>query len=354
MGRYITVDDWATSIKVNDRGSSFIDNAQWYLFASQSIFNPRQLKRNQLLRKRWHRPDGKSNAEYIGLLILGMGADLHATDLRNKIYGLWGLTTIRLIPDYSKSVRNVYIEAALEYLRLYGLTRTLNLAGTRRENKFSLPSWVPDWNNARRSLNIRTYFVDYVGSNPDFIAFGVDSFRPDILIVTGVQLCGVQKIEPELQDDLPPSLFASTWRLCRDVLDRHGNSPHPNGIPPLQAILRLLLNEEDTNGGSGRLEIPSEAFFRLGAAFVGVLCSLDAGDKTKMELQEKIEKRLPPLRLEVGKGFAKTFSEQFLGPGFPPGPWKDAKEALTQPCLLPGSGQGYPKNFQSKQSLPYG
>jgi len=71
---------------------------------------------------------------------------------------------VNIVPDYSKSILDVYTEATFAYLRLYGLTRTLNLArkdtvvidttGWREddtiykmesyENKFELPSWVPD------------------------------------------------------------------------------------------------------------------------------------------------------------------------------------------------------------------
>jgi hypothetical protein len=72
---------------------------------------------------------------------------------------------VDIIPDYSKSVRDVFTEAASKYLKLYGLTRLLNigrkdkfvgrtvdllraqkgLASSRISgNRFGLPSWVPD------------------------------------------------------------------------------------------------------------------------------------------------------------------------------------------------------------------
>ena len=68
-----------------------------------------------------------------------------ATDPRDKIYSLLGLLhetdRVALTPDYSKSVRQVYIEIARHVLR-----KNINMLCLNTNSPFhDLPSWVSDW-----------------------------------------------------------------------------------------------------------------------------------------------------------------------------------------------------------------
>lgn len=316
---------WANSIGSKERRRpSYIKPRLWRLFASQSIFNARPIVKSQLFRNMWHTPN--SNITEIGLRVLDICRELQATDPRDKVYGLLGLTQVDLIPDYAKPIRDVYIEAALKYLQLSGLTRTLNQAGIDQGSKFRLPSWVPDWSlsSQHRVVPLTVYSND--GLNKDSNYFIVDTTESVILNVTGTQLSEVQEVEPQptKHDSVP--LIQRTWRFCLYSLTRYGDRLYPTGIPPLQAILRLVLDNEDPLNDDAEIQIPSDAFFRLGAAFVGVLCS--AGENTQMEFDERCQMNLPKLGLAGDQDFAPTFSKQFLGSTSLPGPWEYASQAL--------------------------
>ncbi|RDW58633.1 heterokaryon incompatibility protein-1 [Coleophoma cylindrospora] len=106
----------------------------------------------------------------------------HATDQRDKIYGLLGLAAEcqdaskfpeTLLPDYDISISQLYQKVARFLLKrsrsLAMLTRARGTCGslTRRHRQYDLtglPSWVPDWSDFRVSnRNIRTSlsWVDY-------------------------------------------------------------------------------------------------------------------------------------------------------------------------------------------------
>jgi hypothetical protein len=91
----------------------------------------------------------------------------HATDQRDKIYGLPGLAAecqdtsklpVSLRPDYGISVAQVYQQVVRFLLEnkcsLAILTRTRGPSGSlsRRQRQYDftdLPSWVPDWSDFR-------------------------------------------------------------------------------------------------------------------------------------------------------------------------------------------------------------
>jgi hypothetical protein len=67
-----------------------------------------------------------------------------STDPRDKIYGMLGLLpgVIKIYPDYSKSVKEVYTEAALQ---LISYANELDLLLQACSSNPDLPSWVPDF-----------------------------------------------------------------------------------------------------------------------------------------------------------------------------------------------------------------
>jgi hypothetical protein len=89
-------------------------------------------------------------------------------------------------------------------------------------------------------------------------------------------------------------VLSTTLDLSKRYLERHGNRIYVTGIPPLQAVLRLLVQDVDFLRDGSRLEIPSDSFFARGLNFVGALCSL--GD-TGLQLGESYYINLAKLEL---------------------------------------------------------
>ncbi|KAI0446705.1 HET domain-containing protein [Xylaria telfairii] len=101
----------------------------------------------------------------LGVLLTDTSTKFHATDQRDKIYGLLGLAIEsqnpsnippELRPDYSLDVVQIYQKVGLFLLRNSGslslLTRRSGGPGSslrkQRKNSFdNLPSWVPDWSD---------------------------------------------------------------------------------------------------------------------------------------------------------------------------------------------------------------
>ena len=79
-------------------------------------------------------------------------SQLRSTDPRDKIYSLLGIASdaekLKIVPDYSKSVEEVYTDAAAKILSL-GKLELLHYVHPQNPN---MPSWVPDWERAKRHI----------------------------------------------------------------------------------------------------------------------------------------------------------------------------------------------------------
>jgi hypothetical protein len=310
------------------KAPAFIDERAWRLFASQSKFNPKPIRRNQILRNVWHRQKSKPQLEALGLQVLEIGlVDLQATDPRDKVYGFLALTQADINPDYAKPVKEVSLEATLKFLGSYGLTRTLNLTHIDHGRDLDLPSWVVDWRTQKKRMGIN----DARGEK-DHLERGLNSFRfdisaPGILVVYGTRLCRIREVETEpSMDDKYARLVEMIWRLCRKSLGIYRERTYRTGIPILQAILRLVLDDEDPLDNLGTINVPSDAFFRLGAAFAGLLSTRVREGDIGISNREICQLNLPKLGLAGDHNFAKTFSKKFLGDTDVLGPWADASE----------------------------
>jgi hypothetical protein len=168
------------------------------------------------------------------------------------------------------------------------------------------------------------YDVETVGNTMS----DIDTSEEGVLKVIGLQLGSVVELEPELSRPLNYSGRVTTriWHICRHYLAKHGSQPYRTGIPFLQAFMRLLLDDEDPLNSDSKISIPSDAFFKLGAAFIGILCA--GGENTDLEFGERCHRNLPKLGLDPDEDFAKTFSKQFLGDSEVLGPWENATQAL--------------------------
>ncbi|KEY66238.1 hypothetical protein S7711_09264 [Stachybotrys chartarum IBT 7711] len=101
---------------------------------------------------------GSADLQQLSLLYLLNGSRrCDATDLRDKIYGLYPLIASKHelpAPDYAKPVDAIYRETAAHIIRQTGKLDVLGFAGAARHPRtrhLNLPSWVPDWHMQDRA-----------------------------------------------------------------------------------------------------------------------------------------------------------------------------------------------------------
>ncbi|KIW03599.1 uncharacterized protein PV09_05352 [Verruconis gallopava] len=96
-----------------------------------------------------HRNDSKYESKLCHLLVNARGFECN--DPRDKVYGLLGLTSdIKLTPDYTASVQDVYIQTT-KALLMEGYLGILTACGDLGHYSKLLPSWVPDFSVSRNS-----------------------------------------------------------------------------------------------------------------------------------------------------------------------------------------------------------
>ena len=104
-----------------------------------------------------HSLEEKEDRSLLDLLILFYvkvkpRSELRSTDPRDKIYSLLGIASdaeqLKIVPDYSKSVEGVYADAAAKILSL-GKLELLHYVHPQNPN---MPTWVPDWEGAKRHI----------------------------------------------------------------------------------------------------------------------------------------------------------------------------------------------------------
>ena len=104
-----------------------------------------------------HSLEHKKNRSLLDLLVtfyvnVRPRSQLRSTNPRDKIYSLLGIASdaeqLKIVPDYSKSVEEVYTDAAGKILSL-GKLELLHYVHPQNPK---MPSWVPDWERAKRHI----------------------------------------------------------------------------------------------------------------------------------------------------------------------------------------------------------
>jgi hypothetical protein len=179
----------------------------------------------------------------------GDGASLFrmATDPRDHIYGTLGITELPIIPDYNKSVREVFLEYA-EIGVNEAFSAVMSRSGyldslEQTENPWSLPSWVPSWDSDRaRSLN--PMFTDLYDASerklPNSNIFKKPKTQAEILSASGVICDIVTEISPEA-----PEIETVHGLIHHYLKQSPTNSNYLTGIPYPQAIVRVLFMDVD-------------------------------------------------------------------------------------------------------------
>lgn len=181
------------------------------------------------------------------LSCLESGRYLKVTDPRDRIYGLLGLDddnlAAMLVPSYSKSVSQVYVDFARTILskgELVPRLSILSFAGMAvlgEGNPMNLPSWVPNWNNCYSRSGP---FGDAIfEASRGFMDASPVHVTEEELILSGVLCDTVRKSIPA---SIPYPHAVST---CWLALGLNNQSAHPTGVPLLQVLFRTFAIDYD-------------------------------------------------------------------------------------------------------------
>ncbi|KAI7363332.1 hypothetical protein KC354_g6566 [Hortaea werneckii] len=177
------------------------------------------------------------NPDILDLLFMSRG--LGATDPRDKIYALLGLSKHDIEPDYSQSPESIFIEFALQTLgvatnkfaKLEAINGEPPLASDpdfrraivllscagRQNQRLSLPSWIPDWTTtlASRPLIFGLNETRYSAGGK---RLGVFDWRYETgLHLSGILLDTVQ-IAGKVKVDFDPQSIANTNNIDSHAL----------------------------------------------------------------------------------------------------------------------------------------
>ena len=77
------------------------------------------------------------------------------TDPRDRVYALLSMISLRdaeinIVPDYSLSVRDVFMDLTIKYFDRFKDANILAYCESR-SNFLAMPSWVPDWSEQKSS-----------------------------------------------------------------------------------------------------------------------------------------------------------------------------------------------------------
>jgi hypothetical protein len=196
---------------------------------------------------------GNRRLDTLGLLSTGRIRE--ATDPRDKIFGLIGLTADcnndALKPDYSITTRTAYERFAINHYRTtkdFALFSVCCLKKSPLPELGSLPSWVPDWSQCIEhdtlGATYRTYHAG--GSETQDVRF---TESDTVLNVTGVIVDYVShlSIGIQRQSDLMKG-FLSLFANFAQWLDMSKNAdyyPPESTLPSQEDIWRCLICDMD-------------------------------------------------------------------------------------------------------------
>jgi hypothetical protein len=171
-------------------------------------------------------------------LLLHQTRDSDCSDPRDRIYALLSFLSrelqARIIPDYTKSVEEVYKDVMLEHFGMNdfdgpGLLTTIELLGGIPRN----PSWVPRWEVPR--LATRFYHIKAaVETRPCVMDHSTTSIG-----ILGVQFAEIAEVESiNLSNDVDQDrMLVELRRLKECFLPASGKNNSPKGLSTLLATL---------------------------------------------------------------------------------------------------------------------
>lgn len=279
---------------------------------------------------------------------------LQATEPRDKVYGVLGISDSDFPIDYSKSVRDIYCEFAESWLREDHQLNLLSYAGIgllpHYENPNNVPSWTPDWQSISHEEG--SFFELYDHSNLSVADGSGDhsSSEQSFTLQEGIlRAHGVLFDEVDTTTNCPEPEGLS--RFCLEVLEKLNgiSTTYQTGIPPLQAIFRVLLADKADPGRPGQRTgiVPgTESFLGFVVAFLNMLVQA-SGVHDPVAWEKLAEEHLFGLGIEVDQGFAESLQKHFFGSGeeLPPSWWGMAAWDIVNHSEELATSQFYSSQF---------
>ncbi|KAJ0297686.1 hypothetical protein COL5a_004837 [Colletotrichum fioriniae] len=196
-------------------------------------------------------PKALNNLEHI----LVLTRPLQATEARDKLFALMGTCDMApyLSVDYSKSLRDIYVEFARHYAQKTGSLALFLLAGSQNpedQTDIGLPSWTPDFRSST-GVDIYTgYGIENTGTfNATKGKRYIETYSKEhitgdtdgVFIAKGYLLNTIKTTVPVLKDAQTPKQLLSMLQFGQ--LDGH---PGGSGKPQIESLFESLIY--DTNG----------------------------------------------------------------------------------------------------------
>jgi hypothetical protein len=185
---------------------------------------------------------------------------LEASDPRDQIYGLVGLTNVKIIPDYKKSIVEVYcdyIGAMLQCVKNIDWLSEAGIGLFENNCKDSRPSWIPHFWEISKIIGYT--IVGFEGTKHAEMFKDSDpcpSLVDRKLVVTGFLGPAVTKAHGCFND--PMQMKNEFPELVCDFISRY--PVYVTGEHPLKAIYQVLLNNDAWGTSTGVLIIRVYAF----------------------------------------------------------------------------------------------
>ncbi|KAK4896642.1 hypothetical protein LTR27_005562 [Elasticomyces elasticus] len=177
----------------------------------------------------------------------------YATDPRDFVYGLLGCAdgSVRelIIPDYSKSVRDVYIETARAMITLTGTLQLLGCVQSEGDTLIrGLPSWVPDFSLVPSPNSLHPlYKAEEFRAAGDTTSIIHPASPMDVLSLDGICFDSVAETFqplPEFGDDFEDREQLDAFRYLQvllDILSRSEDIYHVPGESIVESFWRTTM-----------------------------------------------------------------------------------------------------------------
>ncbi|PNP74086.1 hypothetical protein FNYG_12602 [Fusarium nygamai] len=235
-----------------DKKPDFLPDTAWNLLSNPMSWGKLSWLFLAQARTKIPDPDG-----FKGWAVSTFAANLQATDDRDYIYGLLGVSGIPITPDYSpkNTTSQVYTKYIAGWLKAARTQQTMHvhsplaflpLAGTGKYGRSDLPSWVPNYRKKREASSPWCYSAssfrsadegDPTSSPAHRVCYPYVVEETQSLFSWGKDM-GHVTLSTNCCHDSDPQILASFMSFANSFTTR--NSKYVTGIPAAQAMIRLL------------------------------------------------------------------------------------------------------------------